>query len=98
MQLRGQSKVDPDEIFHPTAKTVNLQEIFGEKRTYCSCVYMLSYHVHAPFDVHASHTAPPKDGKPPKYTYNKRGSSCNWIEDRVTWKEELAYKKAMGYL
>lgn len=43
-------------------------------------------------------TAPTKDGKPPKYSYSKRGSSCNWIEDRVTWKEELQYKKAMGYL
>lgn len=43
-------------------------------------------------------TAPTKDGKPPKYSYSKRGSSCNWIEDRVTWKEELTYKKAMGYL
>jgi len=31
----------------------------------------------------------------PKFV--KRGSSGNWIEDRVTWQEELAYKKAMGF-
>eukprot|EP00890_Picochlorum_soloecismus_P004229 jgi/Picsp_1/4807/NSC_02175-R1_cell wall surface anchor family protein len=30
--------------------------------------------------------------------FNKRSSSGNWIEDRVTWKEELNYKKAMGYI
>jgi hypothetical protein len=30
--------------------------------------------------------------------YNRRTSSGNWFEDRVTWKEELGYKKAMGYL
>ena len=30
--------------------------------------------------------------------FNKRSSSGNWIEDRVTWKEELSYKKAMGYI
>lgn len=30
--------------------------------------------------------------------FNKRNSSGNWIEDRVTWKEELGYKKAMGYI
>jgi hypothetical protein len=28
----------------------------------------------------------------------RRGSSGNWIEDRVTWQEEMAYKKAMGFL
>lgn len=88
-QLRAQSKTDPDEIFHPTAKTVNLQEIFGaEKRARVSVVRR----------GHIRATAPAKDGKPPKYSYSKRGSSCNWIEDRVTWKEELNYKKAMGYL
>ena len=30
--------------------------------------------------------------------YNRRTSSGNWIEDRVTWKEEFSYKKAMGYI
>lgn len=33
-----------------------------------------------------------------KRDFNKRNSSGNWIEDRVTWKEELGYKKAMGYI
>ena len=33
-----------------------------------------------------------------KKDLSRRGSSGNWIEDRVTWKEELAYKKAMGFL
>lgn len=33
-----------------------------------------------------------------KKDLNRRTSSGNWIEDRVTWKEELNYKKAMGYL
>ena len=34
----------------------------------------------------------------PRKDLNRRTSSGNWIEDRVTWKEDLNYKKAMGYL
>lgn len=30
--------------------------------------------------------------------FSRRTSSGNWMDDRVTWKEELAYKKAMGYV
>ncbi len=30
--------------------------------------------------------------------YNRRTSSGNWIEDRVTAKEQITYKKLMGYL
>jgi hypothetical protein len=41
--------------------------------------------------------AGPSD-KHPRKDLNRRTSSGNWIEDRVTWKEELNYKKAMGYL
>jgi hypothetical protein len=33
-----------------------------------------------------------------KQDFSRRSSSGNWFEDRVTWKEELAYKKAMGYV
>ena len=29
---------------------------------------------------------------------NKRGSSGNWIADRITWQEEINYKRLMGYL
>ena len=29
--------------------------------------------------------------------FHRRTSSGNWFPDRVTWKEELAYKKQMGY-
>jgi hypothetical protein len=36
--------------------------------------------------------------KSSKQDFNRRSSSGNWIEDRVTWKEELGYKKAMGYI
>lgn len=36
--------------------------------------------------------------KPAKHNFNRRSSSGNWIEDRVTWKEEMGYKKAMGYI
>ncbi len=30
--------------------------------------------------------------------YSRRTSSGSWIEDRVTAKEQIIYKKAMGYL
>lgn len=33
-----------------------------------------------------------------KKDYSRRTSSGNWIEDRVTAKEQIMYKKAMGYL
>lgn len=33
-----------------------------------------------------------------KQDFNRRSSSGNWFEDRVTWKEEMGYKKAMGYI
>lgn len=28
---------------------------------------------------------------------SRRTSTGNWLEDRVTWHEEKAYRKAMGY-
>ena len=39
-----------------------------------------------------------KEGKGGRQDFSRRSSSGNWFEDRVTWKEELAYKKAMGYI
>ncbi len=33
-----------------------------------------------------------------KQDLTRRTSSGNWIEDRVTWKEEMSYKRAMGFL
>lgn len=33
-----------------------------------------------------------------KQDLSRRTSSGNWIDDRVTWREELAYKRSMGYL
>lgn len=50
----------------------------------------------ASFDFYALRPTDPEKGK--KKDLNRRGSSGNWIEDRVTWKEEMAYKRAMGYL
>lgn len=38
------------------------------------------------------------DRKNGRQDFSRRSSSGNWFEDRVTWKEELAYKKAMGYV
>lgn len=39
---------------------------------------------------------PAPAGAKPK-NYARRGSSGNWLQDRVTWQEELAYKKVMGF-
>ena len=30
--------------------------------------------------------------------WRKRGSSGNWIADRLTWQEEIGYKKVMGFV
>ncbi|GAQ81370.1 hypothetical protein KFL_000780320 [Klebsormidium nitens] len=37
-------------------------------------------------------------GSKKKKDFGRRSSSGNWLEDRLTWKEELQYKKGMGYL
>lgn len=42
-------------------------------------------------------TAVASSGGNGKRSHGRRGSSGNWIEDRVTWQEELAYKKNMGF-
>eukprot|EP00884_Botryococcus_braunii_P010461 jgi/Botrbrau1/19416/Bobra.0338s0043.1 len=62
---------------------VDPDEVFQQHSTTC------------PLDAVFGHTDP-QGGK--KKDLNRRGSSGNWIEDRVTWKEEMAYKRAMGYL
>eukprot|EP00877_Chromochloris_zofingiensis_P004084 jgi/Chrzof1/13677/Cz08g07210.t1 len=33
-----------------------------------------------------------------KRDFNKRGSSGDWTNDKITWQEEITYKKSMGYL
>ena len=50
--------------------------------------------------LHKLTYAPPRseNPKPGKRDLSRRSSSGNWIEDRVTWKEELNYKRAMRYL
>lgn len=41
----------------------------------------------------------PLPGKPAaKRDLRKRTSSGDWVEDRVTWREELEYKKVMGFV
>mmetsp|Transcript_18499 Transcript_18499/g.74351 ORF Transcript_18499/g.74351 Transcript_18499/m.74351 type:complete len:889 (-) Transcript_18499:692-3358(-) len=36
--------------------------------------------------------------KKKKKRYRTRGSSSNWVRDRLTWKEEMDYKKAVGLM
>lgn len=37
-------------------------------------------------------------GAKKKRSFRKRTSSGNWLEDRLTWKEQMSYKRAMGFL
>ncbi len=32
-----------------------------------------------------------------KRDFSRRGSSGNWTEDQLTWKEEQSFKRRMGY-
>ena len=32
-----------------------------------------------------------------KRDFSRRGSSGNWTEDQLTWKEEMSFKRRMGY-
>jgi hypothetical protein len=36
--------------------------------------------------------------RPRKRQLHQRTSSGDWSRDKVTWSEEIAYKKAMGYV
>ncbi|KAL3133279.1 hypothetical protein ABBQ38_007160 [Trebouxia sp. C0009 RCD-2024] len=60
-------------------------EVFQQHRKTCS------------LDEVFGHSESDKNNKQKK-DLSRRSSSGNWIEDRVTWKEELNYKKAMGYM
>ncbi|KAK9836350.1 hypothetical protein WJX81_007690 [Elliptochloris bilobata] len=62
---------------------VDPDEIFQQRQKTC------------PLDEVFGHAGKPTAGK---RDLTRRNSSGNWIEDRVTWKEEVTYKKAMGYL
>lgn len=95
--------MDPDEIFQQHQKTCSLDEVFanGAHRRHagwahmplgrrdCNCCSTAS----APADPPTCNAA----GKS-KQDLSRRTSSGNWIEDRVTWKEEMSYKRAMGYM
>ncbi|DBA88168.1 TPA: hypothetical protein ACH3X2_005158 [Trebouxia sp. C0005] len=59
-------------------------EVFQQHRKTCSLDEVFG---HSDTDKHKQ-----------KKDLSRRTSSGNWIEDRVTWKEELNYKKAMGYV
>lgn len=46
-----------------------------------------------------THPAPsPNPGKPSSSDFSRRSSSGNWAADQATLKEELQYKRTMGFL
>ena len=104
--------IDPDEVFQQHKKTCSLDEVFnkaGMRRAQLiswvrlcllGCCHGVLHHqraFHAAMcwaEGHARHRA---DAEKPR-DFSRRTSSGNWIQDRVTWKEELSYKRAMGYI
>jgi hypothetical protein len=80
--LQAQARVDPDAIFSGRASTCNLVEVFAGMPP-----------PPPPDPAKASSSRVHK-----KHDYTKRGSSGNWMSDRITLAEDVQYKKAMGYM
>lgn len=99
-----QTYVDPDEIFQQHQKTCSLDEVFANGACRCWLLPGSRQHAHVPATARAPPTPvlPPRPPRPragkSKQDLSRRTSSGNWIEDRVTWKEEMSYKRAMGFL
>jgi hypothetical protein len=43
-------------------------------------------------------TLPPQQHRNKLRKMGERTSSSNWTNDRLTWKEDIAYKKELGFL
>ena len=104
--LHLQTYIDPDEIFQQHQKTCSLDEVFAngewERQGGDHLVPARQSRSCCCGDGDGSGADPcrarlPAAGKS-KQDLNRRTSSGNWIEDRVTWKEEMNYKKAMRYI
>ena len=81
--LKQQESTDPDKIFS-CQKSCNLEDIFSPSVLGCPAKTMT---------VETSITEDPR-----KRYCTKRDSSGFWTKDKTTWKEELDYKKQMGYV
>jgi hypothetical protein len=79
--LVNQARQDPDHVFGVKPCACNLEEIFAGMPP-------------PPPPVQAS-CKPNRN--PRRANYRQRGSSCNWSGDRVTWQEEIKYKRNMGF-
>ncbi|KAK9798147.1 hypothetical protein WJX73_008828 [Symbiochloris irregularis] len=64
--------------------SIDPDEVFQQRQRTCALDDMFSAPVR------------PQPGK--RDLKERRTSTSNWIEDRVTWQEEKQYKQAMGYL
>eukprot|EP00798_Chlamydomonas_sp_ICE-L_P006037 gene6037-2648_t len=85
-QLKRQTNIDPDKLFDNKQKTCILEDIFKE-----ACILEDIFKGMPP--------APPTNANGhARRDWRKRGSSGNWIADRITWQEEIAYKRSMGYI
>ena len=74
--------VDPDRVFGSKLRTCVLEDIFTAG---------------AGAAAKAAAVAPPTHKSHSKRDWHKRGSSGNWIADRITWQEEMGYKRVMGF-
>ncbi|KAL6764835.1 hypothetical protein V8C86DRAFT_2471073 [Haematococcus lacustris] len=69
---------------------IDPDKLFGERLKSCNLpeVFAGMPALSSPSANHKKHV---------KRDLNKRGSSGNWVADRITWQEEVAYKRCMGY-
>ena len=81
--LKKQESTDPDKIFS-CQKSCNLEDIFSPSALGCTS------------KVVTVDTSITEDSR--KRYGTKRDSSGFWTKDKTTWKEELDYKKQMGYI
>lgn len=97
-----QQRMDPDSIFQPV-KTLALEEGMPFTKT---TIHHPPFFSSAPWHGRVSAESRPflggavfgTRGSKRFPTFRKRSSSGNWIADRLTWQEQLAYKKSLGFL
>ena len=92
--LWKQAPIDPDDIF-PRVFTCDLEAVFGDGDAGASSAHPSAT---KPAALAASTaTDAVRHAHHQRHRRHRRSSSGNWVQDRLTWREEAEYKRALGY-
>jgi hypothetical protein len=107
--IKAQRHKDPDAIFGATRNTCDLTDMFkGGWGSDWSLRWSGVLQAHVPLRLCLSATTPlpdvpagslqPQQQRTKMRKLGERTSSAEWSQDRLTWQEEITYKKELGYL